>query len=146
MLHWAGRHADTVGLSGLGRTLADGHNHEVRWNADELEAQLQHVSDGAKSRQELPVLEALVQQVTITNDAEAAVAELSNETGTSSRDLLASPFLLVGTHQEILDKTEELGRRWGITHFVVRENAISDIEGLVASADNSTTRGSGANG
>jgi probable F420-dependent oxidoreductase len=33
----AAQHADIVGLMGLGRTLADGQHHEVRWQADRLD-------------------------------------------------------------------------------------------------------------
>ncbi len=136
LLHWAGRHADTVGLSGLGRTLADGHTHEVRWRPHELEAQLQHVAEGAATRGRAPMIEALVQQVTVTDDAAAAVAETTHETGMSEEELLASPFLLVGTQQEILATIAEHERRWGITRYVVRENAITDAECLMSSLSN----------
>ena len=37
LLRWAGAHADAVGLSGLGRTLADGHAHTVAWSASQLD-------------------------------------------------------------------------------------------------------------
>src|SRR5207244_41342 len=32
----AARHADTIGLTMLGRTLPDGHRHEARWQAERL--------------------------------------------------------------------------------------------------------------
>ncbi|HET6953673.1 MAG TPA: LLM class flavin-dependent oxidoreductase [Acidimicrobiales bacterium] len=32
VLHFAAQHADVVGVTGLGRTLADGHRHEVDWS------------------------------------------------------------------------------------------------------------------
>ena len=131
LLQWAGRHADTVGLSGFGRTLADGHSHDVRWRQHELEAQVQHVTAGAAERDQPPLLEALVQQVTVTDDAGAAVADMSRETGISAEDLLASPFLLIGTREEIITAIGANERRWGITRYVVRENAVSAAESLI---------------
>lgn len=131
LLHWAGRYADIVGLSGFGRTLADGHSHEVRWRPHELEAQLQHVADGAATREAPPALEALVQQVTVTDDASAAVATLARETAMSEDELLAAPFTLIGTQDEIIAAIGENERRWGITRYVVRENAIDDITPLM---------------
>lgn len=132
LLQWAGRNADIVGLSGFGRTLADGHNHEVRWRPHELEAQLQHVADGAAKREASPALEALVQQVTVTDDAGAAVAAIRRETGMSEDELLAAPFMLIGTQEEIIAAIGENERRWGITRYVVRENAINDVATLMS--------------
>src|SRR4051794_21636571 len=34
LLRWAAGHADLIGLTGLGRTLEDGHMHETRWRGD----------------------------------------------------------------------------------------------------------------
>ena len=135
LLRWAGQHADIVGLTGFGRTLPDGHSHEVRWRRPELDAQIQHVTDGAAQRDRPPSLEALVQQVMVTDDAGAAVADLSRETGVSEEDLLASPFLLVGTQEEISTAIVDHERRYGITRFVVRENAIGAAERLIAAGN-----------
>ncbi|MEU4425867.1 LLM class flavin-dependent oxidoreductase, partial [Actinoplanes sp. NPDC024001] len=74
ILRWAGEHADIVGLSGLGRTLADGHRHEARWRTDQIDAQIAQVAAGAAGRARPPALEALVQIVEVTDDAEAAAA------------------------------------------------------------------------
>jgi hypothetical protein len=41
LLRWAAEHADLIGLSGLGRTLDDGHHHEVRWRPEQIDAQVE---------------------------------------------------------------------------------------------------------
>ncbi len=130
LLRWAGAHADVVGLSGFGRTLADGHSHEVRWRADQLEAQLQHVADGAAGRGEPPQLEALVQLVAVTDDAGAVLAETAQQTGLSEAELVAAPFILVGTTDEIVHAIGQHERRWGITRFVIRAAAIDAVAAL----------------
>ena len=81
LLRWAGAHADVVGLTGFGRTLADGHTHAARWRADQIEAQLACVAAGAAGRDDPPALEALVQRVVVTDDAEGAAAEHAGATG-----------------------------------------------------------------
>lgn len=48
VLRAAARHADVVGLSGLGQTLADGHHHRVRWSAADLARQLDLVREAAR--------------------------------------------------------------------------------------------------
>ncbi|MFG2106937.1 LLM class flavin-dependent oxidoreductase [Micromonospora chersina] len=131
LLRWAGAHADVVGLTGFGRTLADGHAHDVRWRADQIEAQLAHVAAGAAGRGAPPALEALVQQVTVTDDAEAAAASIAADTGLSVADLLATPFVLIGTADEIVTAVAEHRRRWGITRFVVRADAVEPLTPLL---------------
>ncbi len=50
VLRAAARRADVVALSGLGRTLPHGHEHEVRWSVADLQRQLQLVRDEARRR------------------------------------------------------------------------------------------------
>ncbi|MDO3706061.1 TIGR03621 family F420-dependent LLM class oxidoreductase [Micromonospora sp. C28SCA-DRY-2] len=132
LLRWAGAHADVVGLAGLGRTLPDGHQHEVRWRAAEIEHQLECVAAGAAGRAEPPVLEALVQQVAVTDDAEAAAAQTAAETGLTVAELLATPFVLIGTEDEIVAAVAEHRRRWGVTRFVVRADALEPLTPVLA--------------
>lgn len=132
MLRWAGAHADVVGLSGLGRTLPDGHRHDVRWREADIEAQLACVAAGAEGRAEPPVLESLVQHVAVTDDAEAAAAPTAERIGLSVAELLATPFVLIGTEDEIVAAVAAHRRRWGVTRFVVREDALDPLTPVLA--------------
>ncbi|GAA3762564.1 LLM class flavin-dependent oxidoreductase [Micromonospora maritima] len=131
LLRWAGAHADVVGLTGFGRTLADGHQHEARWRADQIEAQLAHVAAGAAGRDAPPVLEALVQRFAVTDDAEAVAAETAAETGLTPAEVLATPFVLAGTADEIATAVAAHERRWGVTRFVVRADAVAALAPLL---------------
>ncbi|MFC4072041.1 LLM class flavin-dependent oxidoreductase [Actinoplanes subglobosus] len=130
LLRWAGAHADIVGLSGLGRTLADGHNHNVRWRLDQIDAQIEQVTAGAADRPSPPPLEALVQIMEITDDAEKVAAPHAEEIGMSVSDLLAAPFVLIGTVDEIRTSIERHEKRWGITRYAVRTPALDAVEAL----------------
>jgi alkanesulfonate monooxygenase SsuD/methylene tetrahydromethanopterin reductase-like flavin-dependent oxidoreductase (luciferase family) len=123
LLHWAGEHADIVGLSGLGRTLADGHSHEARWRTDQIDAQVELVRGS--------VIEALVQHVEITDDAGAVLAERMKDSDLSDDELQAAPYLLVGTEDEIVAKVRENTRRWGITRYAVRRPALDALGPLL---------------
>lgn len=131
LLRWAGAHADVVGLTGFGRTLPDGHQHEVRWRTDQIEAQLALVAAGAAGRDRPPTLEALVQQVTVTDDAEAVAASIAAETGLTPAAVLATPFVLIGTADEIVAAVGHHRRRWGISRFVVRVDAVEALAPLL---------------
>ncbi|WP_326550586.1 LLM class flavin-dependent oxidoreductase [Micromonospora sp. NBC_01813] len=127
LLRWAGANADVVGLTGFGRTLPDGHTHQTRWRRDEIEAQLGHIAAGAHGRDDPPQLEALVQKVIVTDDAEADAAGISAALGMTVAELLATPFVLIGTEAEILSAIAEHERRWGVTRYVVREDALDPL-------------------
>jgi len=123
LLEHAGRHADIIGLQGLGRTLEDGHRHTVRWTAEHLEQQLDQIRNGAQDRFDDIELSALVQVIQITDDADSAIGELCERVpGLTPEDAAATPYALFGTVDEIADKLERCRQRWGISYFVVRDH------------------------
>jgi probable F420-dependent oxidoreductase len=116
----AAQHADIIGLAGLGRTLEDGQRHEVRWQSAKLNATVQHIREHANNRD--IELNALVQRVVITEDRQAAAQEIAaNVEGLSVEDALETPFLALGTHDQIAQHLERCRQRWGITYFTVRD-------------------------
>lgn len=127
MLRWAGAHADIVGLSGLGRTLEDGHRHEARWRTDQVDHQVEQVVAGAAGRARPPALEALVQIVAVSDDAEATAAPHAERLGMRAADLLEAPFVLIGTGDEIRAAMRRNEKRWGITRYAVRADAVDAI-------------------
>jgi probable F420-dependent oxidoreductase len=131
----AARHADTVALTMLGRTLEDGQHHEMRWEAERLDATIGLVRAAAGGWARLE-LHALVQAVVVT-DARASVAEdLSQQLSTPSSDVMATPFLCLGTHEEMAHHLLACRARWGISYFTVRDiEAFAPVMALVRSLD-----------
>ncbi|HMG40557.1 MAG TPA: TIGR03621 family F420-dependent LLM class oxidoreductase [Acidimicrobiales bacterium] len=93
----AARHADIVGLTGLGRTLEYGQRHEVRWEPERLDRTVAHIRAKAGVRRPAIHLHALVQVVVVTDDRRAAADHFSDDLGVSANDALATPFLALGT-------------------------------------------------
>jgi probable F420-dependent oxidoreductase len=117
----AARHADVVGLTMLGRTLEDGQRHAVRWEPALLDATVAHVRAAAGDRVGAVELNALVQAVRVTDDRRAAAEELADTVdGLHADDALATPFLALGTHDEIAEHLLACRRRWGISYVTVR--------------------------
>lgn len=133
LLRWGGAHADAVGLSGLGRTLPDGHAHTVSWSPEQLDGHVALVHEGAAGAgRPIPPLEALVQHVELADDRESAALPLAQETGLSVDDLLAVPYVLIGTIAQIAEQLVDARERWGITRWVVRLDALEVAEQLIA--------------
>jgi len=121
LLGAAGELADIVGLQGLGRTLSDGHQHDVNWTADHLSAQIEQVRAGAGDRWGDLEFNAFVQVFSITDDRDAGLAEACKEIGDLSMvDAAVIPYLMIGSVDEIVEHIQTCRDRWGITYFVVR--------------------------
>jgi probable F420-dependent oxidoreductase len=121
LLEHAGAHADIVGLQGLGRTREDGHRHGVKWTSGWLDEQIEQVRSGAGARFDQVELNALVQIAEITDDRTAVLAKICERIeGVSLDEALETPYLLVGTVDQIVEKVVRGRERWGITYFVVR--------------------------
>jgi len=122
LLGHAGAHADIVGLQGLGATRADGHSHDVKWSAAHLDAQIEQVRAGAGARFDDLEFSAMVQVVQLTDDREAALAKVCEHVdGLSIDDASSTPYLLVGTPDEIVSHMATCNERWGLSYFTVRE-------------------------
>lgn len=135
VLRLAGQRADIVGLTGLGRTLADGHHHEADWGPELVDATVELVTNAAQEagRSTPPVLEALVQHVELTDDRERAAQALADRVpGLSASDVMTAPYVLVGSVDEIVDHLAMVRSRWGITRFVVRPPTLDSVEQVVA--------------
>lgn len=122
LLEYAGRNADIVGLNGLGRRLADGHRHAVKFGAEWLEHQVDTVHTAAADRPQGPELNALVQRVVVTDDRQAAAEELAEQVeDLTAADALTTPYLALGSSEEIAQHFVAMRERYGISYFVTRD-------------------------
>ena len=118
----AAHHADIIGLTMLGKTLEDGQSHEARWGSEKLDDTVAFIREQAGERWSSIELNVLVQAVVVTDDRVAAAKELVDEVpGLSLEDALATPFLALGTHDEIAEHLLGCRERWGISYFTVRD-------------------------
>ena len=125
LLRFASGCADIVGVTGLGKTLADGHSHEANWSSDVLDSTFGLIRSAAGSADRTPSIEALVQHAEFTEYAEGRAGEIAKIIpGASAGDVLASPFVWIGTPEEIVLQLHGFEERWGVTRYVVREAAL----------------------
>lgn len=136
LIAFAAQRADIVELTGLGRTLADGHRHECDWSAASIDARVALLRGAVEGR---PVqLSALVQKVEITSDRVGAAdlyrttlrEFLPEDAVPSVETLLDTPFVLIGTADEIVAQLRRHEARWGFTRYTTRADVLDEI-GLV---------------
>ncbi len=126
VLRFAGAHAETVSVSGLGATKSDGHAHIPKWSHGEIDESIAHIRTGAAGRN-VPVVEALVQRLKITDDRQATLDSYARLAEIDGSLLDDNPFVLVGTAGHIADQIAAHRERWGFTSFVARVSDLADL-------------------
>jgi probable F420-dependent oxidoreductase len=121
LLGHAGAHADIIGLQGLGKTREDGHRHRVKWDPAHLDMQLEQIRVGTGESPRSFEINALVQFAEVTSDRDAKYAEITTLIeGLTLEHAAQTPYLLVGSVDDIVDQIIGHRERWGITYFGVR--------------------------
>lgn len=136
VLRYAAAHADVVAFSGLGRTLEDGHRHEVRWSPADIDGRVELARDAADQAGRAPRFEALVQHLEVTDDAEGVAARLTERVpSATAADILGAPYVLIGTVPEIVKEIRGHRERWGFDRYVVGADAIDAASEIMAALD-----------
>jgi probable F420-dependent oxidoreductase len=120
VLELAAREADIVGFTGLGRTRADGQHHDVEWRVDQIDAKVRRVRVEAGERFDSLELNALVQQIEITDDRSSVIEATAHRVGADVDVMLAAPYMLIGTVDEVVEQIHDARTRWGLSYFVTR--------------------------
>jgi alkanesulfonate monooxygenase SsuD/methylene tetrahydromethanopterin reductase-like flavin-dependent oxidoreductase (luciferase family) len=99
----------------------------------DLRRQLRLVREEAELVGTAPVIEALVQTVTLTTDRAVSIQEIADRIpGASAADIASTPFLLIGSYEQMADQLLAQADGDGITSYVVREPAVPHIERVLA--------------
>jgi hypothetical protein len=77
-------------------------------------------------------INALVQLVIVTENRRAAAAELTNRWSELTPDeILQSPFVLIGTVEQMVDDLQARRRRWDISSYVIFERDLDEFSPVV---------------
>jgi len=124
LLRMAAARADIVGLSGTGRTKADGLTHEATGFPPEAVDERIALVRAASTRRDVE-LHALIQQVIVTDDPTGAAEGLRQLVPElSAEDILATPYVWVGTVESICDKVRAVRERWGFSYFTLFDHSL----------------------
>ena len=133
LLTLAAKEADIVGLTGI-TFRGDGSEPDVfAFRATEVDARIRLIRDAAGDRFNEIELNALVQRVIVTDDRRRTAQELIERwKQLTVDDVLASPFALIGTVDQMVDDLRLRRERWGISYFGTHEAFVDALAPVVA--------------
>ena len=135
LLTLAAREADIVGLSGITfRGGGAGSPDLSGWRVSGVDERVNLVREvaGAERFGRLE-LNALVQRVVVTDDRRKTAEELTGRwTQLTPDEILQSPYVLVGTIDQIVEDLQARRERWGISYYVIFEPYMDVFAPVVA--------------
>jgi probable F420-dependent oxidoreductase len=135
LLALAAREADIVGFSGI--TFKEGGAAPPDlsgWRVSGVDERVRLVREAAgEDRFARLELNALVQQVVVTDERRRAAEELTRRaTQLSADEILQSPYVLIGTVDQIVEDLLARRQRWGLSYYTVREDYLDAFTPVVA--------------
>jgi probable F420-dependent oxidoreductase len=135
LLALAAQEADIVGLSGLTFRGAGAAPPDLSgWRMSSVDERVRLVREVAgEERYGRLELNALVQRVVVTDDRRRAAEELTSRwTQLTPDEILQSPYVLIGTVDQMVEDLQARRDRWGISYYVVHEPYLDDFASVVA--------------
>lgn len=138
VLQLAGRLADIAGLAGITHNRDATQVRLSHFGSAGLEDRIAVVQQAAGDRFERIEINALIQAVVVTDEPQQAAAELAATIGgVSPVDLLDSPFVLIGTHEQMAESLVQRQQRFGVSYWTVfdelpgRPSAMPDLAKVI---------------
>jgi alkanesulfonate monooxygenase SsuD/methylene tetrahydromethanopterin reductase-like flavin-dependent oxidoreductase (luciferase family) len=116
----AARHADIFQFTGLVHG-EGGVPTPAGFGIEDLRQRAAWLTEAAGERDDAIERSVLVQMLHIGPGGDALVNDLGERYGATPELLAGSPFVLIGTAEEVVDKLERLREDIGVSHVVVRD-------------------------
>lgn len=133
LLTLAGREADIIGLHV--KVNDDGTVDTWERTEEAIAQKVEWVRQAAGERFAAVELNLLIGGVVVTDDRQQAAERRARESGrpgVTAEQLLASPYLLIGSVEQIIEQIQRLRERHGISYFVVGSEEMESFAPVVA--------------
>ena len=130
ILNLAGKYADIVGITN--RALPDGAKDLEDLTAEAMERKVGWIREGAGDRFAQIELNMICGRVIITDDREAAAAEMTTQLPLSVEQILDAPAILIGSTDQIISTLQERRERFGVSNIVIIEPMMEAFAPVVA--------------
>ncbi len=131
MLRFAARRADIVGVNPSLPTSEKRAESARDGVAARIDEKFALIREAAGDRYADLEFHGWLRETRVTNDGHGAATEIAAATGLTEDDVLASPFVLIGSVEEIVERLEERRARWGYSYYTVQQPAAREFAAVV---------------
>ena len=124
--------ADIVALTGVTFSQGGTGRDFSGFTAEGTDERLRWIREAAGDRFDRLELNALIQRVIVTDDRAKAADDLARQWSLTPADVLESPFVLLGSLDQIVEALRRRRDRWGLSYYVVMEPALEAFAPVVA--------------
>ena len=135
LLALAAQEADIVGFSGITFQSGGASPPDLSgWRVSAIDDRIKLVREIAGPIRFAQLeLNALIQRVIVTDDRRRAAEELTSRwTQPTDQEILDSPYVLIGTVEQIVEHLQACRERWGFSYYVVQEPFLDAFAPVVA--------------
>jgi probable F420-dependent oxidoreductase len=137
ILTLAAQAADIVGLTGLAFPKGATQVDVSGFKPSSVDERLALIRTAAGARFDRIELNALVQRVIPTDDRQQAAEELAAQwPALTVDDVLQTPYLLIGTTDQMVESLQARRQRWGISYVATHEPFLDALAPVVARLTN----------
>ncbi|WP_281172076.1 TIGR03621 family F420-dependent LLM class oxidoreductase [Amycolatopsis benzoatilytica] len=130
MLRFAAKHADIIGIN---PRLPTSTRRDPRDGLAELvDEKLGWIRESAGDRIADLVFHCWVRYALVTDDGTTAAAELARALGIEAKAVRESPFVLIGSVSEIVERLHQRRERWGYSYFTVQQERAREFAPVLA--------------
>lgn len=140
MTRFAAREADIVAINPATKSNeAWAEQNIADASAEAVDRKINAIRDAAGERYADIELQIVVPFIVITDDREGTAAAIAGSLPAddpaidlSAATVLASPYVLIGTEDQICDTLAERRERWGLSYYVFNDDSIDAVAPIVA--------------
>jgi probable F420-dependent oxidoreductase len=130
ILSIAAREATTVNITT--RALPDGSKDAADMTPERLDTKIGWLRETAGNRFDDLELASMVSDLVVTDDRQGCAQHIAGKLGVTAADVLASPHMLIGTVEQMVEDLQQRRERFGISYYVVLEGDREKLAPVVA--------------
>lgn len=132
VLTFAAANADIVGVNSLLPTSLSRAASARDMLPGIIDKKLDWIKEAAGERFDQLTIHAWIRRANVTDRAHDLVQPLTQTFGAKADQVLASPVILIGTVDEIVERLWERRERWGFSYFTIQQPSAHEFAPVVA--------------
>lgn len=127
MLRFAAQNADIIGVNpSLAHSAERAKSYEDAV-AERIDEKFALIREAAGPRYDDLIFHGWLKWAQITDEPQGLAEAISAELGTDPAVVLTTPFILIGSAEEIADRVRERYERWGYSYYTLQQPAALDF-------------------